>query len=296
MAKPVNNGSGGSTSYKSKTFEVSVTASDSDSLTVPDFDTFGFVWKQGGATISAPVILGASNDFLYLDSSLDKLDGYEDGIYGSAYGTALTVNGGKGSDQLIFLEDGIDIQDGFFSGLLSFETVKLADGVGSTIYLCNAAHAAGILEVSGGTGDDGITFGTAYNSTNVTVSGGLGDDNLGTAGGNDVLSGGLGNDELTGGGGADQFVFKTALDGTLNVDLVTDFSSGDGDKIVLDDLIFVGLPVAEVDFFTYVQYDSVSGVLSFDSDGVGANSAVAFAQLGDLSHPASVAFTDFIIV
>jgi Ca2+-binding RTX toxin-like protein len=317
MAKPIGNGSGSSTSYKTKTWQVSVTPTDSDEFNNPDYDTFDFNWTQGGLPIADPVGLGSSNDFVYIDSTLDTLDGYDDGVYGTAVtGGALNVGGGRGADQLVFSEDEIEIQDGFFASVRSFESVKLANGVGSSISLDAAGLAAGISDVTGGTGDDTISFGSAYDLKNVIASGGRGDDSIATAGGNDTLSGGggadeldggagddkltggFGNDTLTGGDGADQFVFNTALDDVNNVDLITDFTSGDGDKIVLDDAIFTGLSsgMLEADFWAKVQYDSGTGVLSYDADGADPGAAVAFAQLGDLSHPGSVAFGDFVIV
>jgi hypothetical protein len=63
--------------------------------------------------------------------------------------------------------------------------------------------------------------------------GGLGDsDRLKGRGGNDWLEGGRGDDILTGGGGADVFVFG-AHSGS---DVVTDFSSRQGDQIDLSDI------------------------------------------------------------
>ncbi len=69
-------------------------------------------------------------------------------------------------------------------------------------------------------------------------------------GGTDTLSGGFGADTLTGGSGADHFV-DSARD--LNGDRITDFS--------LDDFIDV-----TGTRFSALRYDSVSGVLSLDTD------------------------------
>jgi Ca2+-binding RTX toxin-like protein len=64
-------------------------------------------------------------------------------------------------------------------------------------------------------GDDGID----------TIYGFSGDDVLSGGSGNDILDGGLGNDSLTGGSGKDVFRFTNFTPG--EVDIITDFESGD---------------------------------------------------------------------
>jgi serralysin len=71
--------------------------------------------------------------------------------------------------------------------------------------------------LSGGNGDD-------------WVRGGQGDDIVDGGAGNDLLWGDRGNDTVTGGAGADQFhIFVGA-----GVDRVTDFSSAEGDRVIID--------------------------------------------------------------
>jgi len=62
-----------------------------------------------------------------------------------------------------------------------------------------------------------------------------GDDKLYGDAGNDVLIGTLGADTLEGGAGADRFVFNTPWEGR---DTISDFSSANGDKIVLKAINF----------------------------------------------------------
>jgi len=83
----------------------------------------------------------------------------------------------------------------------------------------------------GGGGND-ILFGQAGNDT---LNGGLG---------NDILIGGKGNDTLIGGGGTDTFLWlkgdtnTTATTGTgLGTDVIKDFSTAQGDKLDLRDLL-----------------------------------------------------------
>ena len=137
---------------------------------------------------------------------------------------------------------------------------------------------------------------------------------LGTAGndtltGNatfNTLAGGLGNDTLTGGGGADSFVFNSALDGATNRDTITDFVAGT-DRILLDDAVFASLAPGSlatenfvknasgtpVDGNDFIVYNTTTGALSYDPDGVGGQAAIAFATLTSLPI---LTFVDFSVV
>ncbi|RUX28379.1 calcium-binding protein [Mesorhizobium sp. M7A.F.Ca.US.011.01.1.1] len=110
----------------------------------------------------------------------------------------------------------------------------------------------------------------------------------GNAGANKIDGGG-GADKLTGHGGRDAFVFSTAL-GAGNVDRITDFNKAQ-DKIHLDHSIFAGLDQGSLSsdaFFAgkaahdssdHIIYNSSTGALSFDSDGVGGANQIHFASL-----------------
>lgn len=134
-----------------------------------------------------------------------------------------------------------------------------------------------------------------------------GADTLSGKGGGDVLYGGLGKDTLTGGAGKDAFVF----DAKPENDLITDFSKADGDQIRLSKAIFTGIThtgaltsaefhaaagaTAAHDANDRVVYDTTSGVLYYDADGIGGTAAVAIATLGTTTHPA-LAFTDILMI
>jgi Ca2+-binding RTX toxin-like protein len=124
--------------------------------------------------------------------------------------------------------------------------------------------------------------------------------------GNDTINGGLGNDTFLGGSGADTFVFNTTLNATSNVDTITDFTSGT-DTIQLFQAIFTALSAtgtlnagnfvasasgAAVDSNDYILYNTTTGALSYDADGIGAGAAVQFAILG--THP-TITNADFIV-
>lgn len=107
-----------------------------------------------------------------------------------------------------------------------------------------------------------------------------------------VIDGLNGNDILIGGAGADVFCFATAL-GTGNIDIITDFEVG-SDRILLGGFAgqsFFALAsgalgsgafrsgVAAADADDRIIYDSNSGALLYDADGVGGIAAVQFATL-----------------
>jgi Ca2+-binding RTX toxin-like protein len=102
--------------------------------------------------------------------------------------------------------------------------------------------------------------------------------------------GGAGSDSLVGGNGIDSFVFNTALQTTGNTDRIGDFTHG-VDRILLDDLIFKGIGSggvlnaanfalgAATTSAHHILYNSTTGVLSYDADGVGGVGAMAFARV-----------------
>jgi Ca2+-binding RTX toxin-like protein len=123
--------------------------------------------------------------------------------------------------------------------------------------------------------------------------------------GNNVINGGDGRDDLIGLGGQDSFLFDTALNAATNVDRVIDFNVAD-DTILLDRDIFsssLGLGnisagefvigTAAQDANDRIIYDSNSGALFYDNDGVGGNAATQFAQL---STGLALTNLDFLVV
>lgn len=130
------------------------------------------------------------------------------------------------------------------------------------------------------------------NVENVTLQGSADLDATGNAkanilignGGSNILDGGLGSDTLTGGAGADTFLFEK-MAGRKHVDFVTDFTLGQ------DKLAFGGKAYGKLDadkdgnmdanaFGTFLKYDAVSGVLSYDSNGGRAGGEAGVALIG----------------
>jgi len=96
---------------------------------------------------------------------------------------------------------------------------------------------------------------------------------------------------LGGGSGLDVFRFNAPLDATTNVDRITDFGTTD-DRIQLDDAVFTAvgavgqlsnaafrLGTAAADASDRIVYDSGTGQLWYDADGVGGTAAILFAKL-----------------
>jgi uncharacterized protein (TIGR01370 family) len=129
-----------------------------------------------------------------------------------------------------------------------------------------------------------------YATTAINLTGNdFGNYVLGNNGVN-VLNGGAGADALVGYGAADTFAFTTALGGG-NIDNIVDMTAGT-DKIGLDDAVFgaagalgalnaaafvVGSGAA--DGSDRIIYNSATGALFYDADGLGGVAQVQFATL-----------------
>ena len=106
------------------------------------------------------------------------------------------------------------------------------------------------------------------------------------------LTGGAGNDTLTGGLGGDIFRFDSSLNASTNRDAITDFSLAEGDSIQLENAIFTALPTTgilaasafligatAITADQRILYNSTTGSLAYDADGVGSGSAISFATI-----------------
>ncbi|MDY6983046.1 MAG: hypothetical protein SV422_08160, partial [Pseudomonadota bacterium] len=131
---------------------------------------------------------------------------------------------------------------------------------------------------TGTSGNDTLVGG----SSNDLIEGLAGNDSISGLDGDDTLSGGSGNDTLTGGIGADSFVFSFSFNLLFNTDVITDFSTSDGDKIMLGGVLFSAfsndglLPASRfregthaLDADDFLIYDSSNGYLYYDFDGSG---------------------------
>ncbi|MBI2233604.1 MAG: type I secretion C-terminal target domain-containing protein [Micavibrio aeruginosavorus] len=113
------------------------------------------------------------------------------------------------------------------------------------------------------------------------IDGSLGNDTLHGGDGVDSLYGGDGLDTLYGDAGADLFVFEAAS-AYNNVDVIQDFSTGQGDAINLSDLLELYNPVSDAitDFVQITTSGSNSSVF-VDRDGLA--STYGFSQIATIS-------------
>lgn len=145
-------------------------------------------------------------------------------------------------------------QDDTLIGTAAANRITAQDGNDTVLSL------GGADRVDAGRGNDRVDAGAG----NDTVLGGEGNDLiLGAAGrdrlnggdGNDLLNGGAGRDVLIGGWGGDSFVFG-------NGDRVTDFSAGQGDRIVFDAAL--GLDLSDI----AVTYDAAGATVRFGAQSM----------------------------
>ncbi|MER8767033.1 calcium-binding protein, partial [Mesorhizobium sp. M0968] len=192
---------------------------------------------------------------------------------------ANIINGGGGADKMVGY-GGNDTYQVDNAGDKVYEAV----GGGSDKVLASVSHALSAssqIELLATTNSSGTS------AINLTGNG-FAQTIQGNAGAN-IINGGGGADILTGNGGNDAFVFNSAL-GAGNIDRITDFNKLQ-DKIHLDHAVFAGLKLGDLSsdaFFAgtaahdssdHIIYNSSTGALSFDSDGIGGSAQTQFATL-----------------
>ena len=217
---------------------------------------------------------GVGNDILYSGAGNDILYGGtgDDGMVGGIGNDTYVVDS-IGDVILEYTDEGTDTVQSYISYTLGTNLENLT--------LTGTAAING----TGNSLNNTITG----NSANNTLNGGLGNDTLTGGSGNDTLVGGFGNDTLAGGTGADKFRFNYASE---EIDRIIDFN-------VIDDTIEVsaagfgggliaGGAIAAAQFMmgssatTASQrfiYNSLSGALFFDLDGIGSVAQVQIATL-----------------
>ncbi|MFS2206072.1 VCBS domain-containing protein, partial [Variovorax sp. Varisp36] len=256
----------------------------------------------------------ASTTIVNGTGGLGNNDTYQniEGVIGTGLADTLTgsasndiIRGGAGNDTL----DGA----GGTGDLLDF-----SDGTaGLTFTLTQSSSSTSFNASAAGLGTDSYrnfegVIGTAFADT---ITGSASNDQLRGGGGNDVINGLAGDDRIVGGAGADiltggadndTFVFDSAPNA---VDSITDFdasgSAASGDLIELSRGTFTALTTASgstlsaaefaslngggagdvVGAGVHVIYDSATGNLYYDADGLGAANRTLVATL-TLSNPA----------
>lgn len=285
-------------------FDTKLTAAQLNALTSISGQSFtlttGGAVSMNGTSINAQVInlSDLGNSFTLAGSTQTYLITINGGAGDDAFSgwtQADTLNGGGGAD-ILTGSGGNDVLNGGTGADL------MRGGANDDIYYVDNT-GDDVIE-AGGQGDDAIFSSVSYNLLGryvetLTLTGAaninaVGNTQLNTLignSGNNILRGGLGNDLLTGGAGADIFGFDTAL-GSTNVDRITDFSVAD-DTIRLSRSVFAAIATngtlaagafqfgsIAVDADDRILYNSATGGLFYDADGVGGVNAVLFARLG----------------
>jgi len=219
------------------------------------------------------MIGGAGNDTYYVDSLGDtvteasgSIGGTRDIVYADLSIAALFAN----------------VEELVLAGATGNENLN---GAGNAIdNRITGNNGNNILD--GGDGKDTL-IGMGGNDT---LIGGAGVDQLIGGDGDDTLNGGAERDALTGGAGADDFVLDFIPSDPTKADRVLDYSSIDGDQIVLSAAIFGSLAggvaagnivvgSAALDADDYLIYNVNGSRLLYDADGNGSGAAQLIAKL-----------------
>ena len=234
-------------------------------------------------------------------------------LNGGTDALADTLIGGIGND-IYIVNSATDIAvdlagQGIADRVKASVSYVLGAAAGANIEFLETTNAAGVgaINLTGNALAQTITGNTGAN----ILSGLGGNDSLVGNGGNDTLNGGLGNDTLNGGAGLDSFVFNTALNATTNKDTITAFFAPQ-DTIKLENTgagLFNALTtlgtlnaaafasgagfVAARDATDRIVYNTTTGDLYYDKDGLGGAAAIKFATL--TAHPA-ITNADFFVI
>ena len=281
-----------------------------------------FVALHRALDVMAPTVLGpdggtAATDYLCGTATSDWIRGRGGSDLLAAAAGDDTINGGAGADYMrgglgndVYVVDNV--------GDVVYERAgEGTDLVYSGITLTLAAQVEN-LTLTGTATIDGNGNALANvlrgNAAANMLSGAAGNDTIHGGAGNDRLGGGTGSDRLLGGLGDDTFVFDTALGPAASRDTVVDFSStaaGNDDTIMLDDAVFAALhdpgrasyaldpgqfvagPDARATLHqAQIVYDTATGALYYDADGIGGQAMVRFATL---SGRPSLAASDIVV-
>jgi Ca2+-binding RTX toxin-like protein len=180
------------------------------------------------ATAPVTINLGLNGTQPTQGAGLDTLTSIEN-ITGSAFNDTLSGNSGanviEGGDGNDLLDGGVGIDTASYASAASGVTVNLGSRSAQNTVGAGSDTLNGFENLLGSAFDD-ILLGDAFGNL---IIGGAGNDRILGARGIDTLIGGEGDDILQGGVGADVFAFDMVSNGA--VDIITDFSIGEGDQI-----------------------------------------------------------------
>lgn len=176
--------------------------------------------------------------------------------------------------------DVVAFDDGFSTALQSYAAWFVGTSGNDNITGNASANTLvgkdGIDIMLGGDGNDSMHGG----SGNDTVKGEAANDLLHGGAGDDLVYGGDGLDTMFGGSGLDSFVFETA-NAYNNVDVIKDFSTTQGDKLDLRDLLSLYNPTTHaITDFVEMTTAANDTVVKIDRDGTATT--YGFTQIATL--------------
>jgi Ca2+-binding RTX toxin-like protein len=197
----------------------------------------------------------------------DTLAGRDGNDYYTIYNSGAIIIEGKGQGDFDRLAAGVDY--------------VLAQGVEIESLRTTGQHATYAINLTG-------------NEFSQQIIGNDGDNRIDGKGGSDTIQTGLGSDTV---------VFSTALGSS--VDKITDFNVT-ADQIALDHAIFTALGLGALDASAFkdnilaprdaddrILYNSTTGSLFYDADGLGGTAAVKFASL---ATGLALTAADFVVI
>lgn len=286
-------------------------SADNGSATLPDaFSDLSDLALQIGSAISDKLLGTDGNDLLIGTASDDTITaGSGNDVLAGGAGADILM-GGAGSDTASYANATAAVKASLSNpsgntGDAAGDVYKQIENLTGTGFADKLTGNDSVNVLSGGNGND-VLYGLGGTDT---LIGGAGNDQLFGGAQNDVLIGGDGNDylvgdagydKLTGGAGSDKFVFEGPNDAS---DQITDFQHG-VDKIVLSGADYGVTTLSDFDFVSgsrpvvasaspTLLYNTSTGSLWFDPDGLGWRGAV---HVADLSNQADLALSDFIVI
>ncbi len=264
----------------------------------------------GGAGIDTASYAGDEGG-VFVNLTLGR--GYGNASFGDTYDSIENVIGTDYADFIIG-DPGVNRLHGaggndIIIGAVGADEIIGGDGLDWASYEDNSGVV--FINLTLARGYNNAAEGDTYSGIENLVGGLMDDFFIGDESAN-RLNGAMGADTLLGAGGADVFMFTYAPGaqstwGKANVDLILDFTTG-VDTIELAASVFPGLAIGALPTAAFhagtaahdaddrIIYDSASGQLWFDPDGSGGQAAMLFATLGESSHPAAIAPSDFAVV
>ncbi|HEX8308115.1 MAG TPA: cadherin domain-containing protein [Allosphingosinicella sp.] len=204
-------------------------------------------------------------------------------IVGGADAARFTINPQTGALQFVAEPDwelpGDSNQDNVYAVVVRASDGQLVDDQALNVTVSNIRDGNTVTGTSAGDSISATSLIVALRTSNEedlvfgrdghdTIFGMAGADEIYGEGGNDVLVGGDGADKLSGGLGKDQFAYNNVSESTAgSLDLITDFSRSQGDKISLSGIDANSLLSAN-QAFTFIgtsAFSNVAGQLRFET-------------------------------